>query len=68
MQKGDRVKWAGNQNIWCAPGYNGTVVAVGQDPGQVAVHWDERDPNIVGGEYRGWGKVTRERRKNLSEV
>lgn len=66
MKQGNRVKWVGDQNPWCAPGYNGTVVSVSdQDPDQIAVSWDERDPDVVGGHYRGWGIITRERRKNL---
>jgi hypothetical protein len=43
MRPGQYVVWAGNQNPWCAPGYNGTVLAVAaNDPGSIKVLWEER--------------------------
>lgn len=58
MTEGTRVAWAGNQDPWCAPGYNGTVASVAaHDENQIKVIWDERHP--------WFGRYTFERRKNL---
>lgn len=57
MITGDRVRWAGVQNPWCAPGFNGTVLAVAtKDENSLKVAWDERP-----GKGYTW-----ERRKNLA--
>jgi hypothetical protein len=62
MTAGDRVVWAGVQNRWCAPGFNGEILSVARnDKDSIKVLWDERVP--VFGKTNGY---TWERRKNLA--
>lgn len=57
IEEGTRVSWAGNQNRWCAPGYNGTVLKVAHhDENSLKVLWDEREFGTL---------YTWERRANL---
>ena len=59
IEVNDRVRWAGVQDPRCAPGFNGTVLAIARkDNNSLKVAWDERGHNPL-------LNYTWERRKNL---
>lgn len=63
---GARIVWTGNQNPWCAPGYNGVVLKVAHhDPDSFKIRWDRAVFTIAQRQYTAPKRYTWERRANL---